>query len=996
MRTILEACKPRPDLFAKSLPRDLFAANLHQVFMGTAPDIYQDPAKFFDNTYPTEGLKVLLREIFGRITGADRNASPIIRLETSFGGGKTHSLIALYHVAKASSNIPHLERFLPGDYQPKAPIRAVVLYGAAYAPTGTRLDGNIRPKTLWGELALQVGGERGYSLIREADELRSAPGTDALKRVFGDAPTIVLLDEIAEYLVKTSEVRGRGETLAKNTVAFLQELFDVASEKESLTVVLALATRSDAYGDQTESVLSIIQESQNVTVRNSKSLTPTDEAEISEVLKRRLFETVDPKTAEEAAAAYLELYRDEERRGAALPLKATRPTFKSELAKSYPFHPELIDVLNRKLGTIQDFQKTRGALRLLALTVRDVWQKKPAATFLMPYHVDLADKDIQDELTGRLDKGVFLPVIQNDIYSKKGDAKAQQLDEEANEAGKPPLATRLATTIFLNSLVSGQPGGVDAAGLNLATLGPDVKSEHIEKALGSIVDTCWYLYDTGNKYVFQTEWNINKAIAEEIGNIGITEAKEHAEALLEQQYGKKYFDLKAFPDSGSDVPDDAQEPKLAIIHWDSACVEDEDAPPPDLVTKIYEETGQKKAFRLYRNNVLFLVTDCALTARMIEVAKRTLALRNIHANRDLTSGLSKDQRAKLEEKYKTSGLETVEAIITAYRHLYYPSATGDLGGSGKFPLRHYSLSVDKAADVRKDQQAVLLETLVGLNKALKPDDEPLDPDYVKHNVWRGEETHLSTLELKRRFAQKPSVPIILDPDMFKRIIQKGVEKGAWVYQKGKSVYEKGSPPVPIQLDEDAFLFSPAEAEKRGITAFREEEEEEKPVGKCPLCQQDPCVCSVRIPEVLEAEGNVQRAFKSLTDQAVDKKVDEIEILVLTVTNAKDAKAVGLLIPRLGKAETRIEQTYAAREEGETEIDLTYKGDWEHYKRVREFVEGFDPTITPSLEASFRISFPEPLKATPEGMKKLVDGLKSLDVGSLALRAYPPKGKKESA
>ncbi len=992
MKSILEACKPRKELFAKSLPKDLFAANLYQVVEGNAPEIYSDARKFFENTYPTQGLKTLLERVFGRVTGANKNASPIIRLETSFGGGKTHSLIALYHIAKEGSKIPDLDRFLPKEYQPKVPVQSVVLYGAAYAPTGTRQEGKIRPKTLWGELALQVGGEKNYGLIKETDELRSAPGTAILKRVLGDKPTIILLDEIAEYLVKTSEVK----TLAKQTVAFLQELFDVASERENLAVVLALATKSDAYGEWTEEVLSIMNESQNITVRNSESLTPTDEGEISEVLKRRLFETVDEKAAEETAAAYLELYRDEERRGTALPLKATNPTFKAELAKSYPFHPELIDALNRKLGTIHSFQRTRGALRLLALTVRRVWQEKQKTTFLMPYHVDLAEKDIQDELTGRLDKAVFLPVIQNDIYSKRGDAKAQELDKEAEEEGKPPIASRLAKTIFLSSLVSGQPGGIEAASLNLAVLGPDVKLEQIEKALSSIVDTCWYLYDTGNKYVFQTEWNINKAIAEEIGNVGVTEAKEYVEMLIEQQYAKRFFDLIAFPDDGSDVPDDAQNPKLVVIHWDSGCVEDEDAPPPKIVTEIFEETGQKKAFRLYRNNVLFLVADGALTARMIEVAKRTLALRNIHSNRDLTSGISKDQRDKLDQKCKASHLDAVEAIITAYRHLYYPSASGSIESGGKLPLRHFVLSVEKAADVRKDQQPVLLEILVGLNKALKPDDEPLDPEYVKHNVWRGDETHLSTFELKRRFAQKPSVPIILDPDMFKRIVQKGVEKGAWVYQKGKSVYEKGSPPVPIQLDEDACLFTPAEAEKRGITAFSEAQKEEKPTGRCPLCQQDPCVCSVQIPEVLEAEGDVQRAFKSLTDQAVDKMVDEIEVLVLTVTNAKDAKAVGLLIPRLGKAETRIEQTYVAREEGETEIDLTYKGDWEHYKRVREFVEGFDPTITPSLEASFRISFPERLKATPEGMKKLVDGLKSLDVGSLSLRAYPPKTQKKSA
>src|SRR6266567_3913311 len=252
MKTILMSCRPRPELFAESLPRDLFAANLYQVVSGTAPEIYAVPQRFFENTYPTAGLRALLKEVFGRISNADRNASPIIRLETSFGGGKTHSLIALYHVARSAQSIPQLDRFLPREFQPKSPVRAIVLYGAAYSPMSTREEGIVRPKTLWGELALQAAGERGYSMIKEADEIRSAPGTNLLSRVMGDTPTIVLLDEIAEYIVKTAEVRNRGETLAKQTVAFLQELFDVATEKPNLTVILSLATKSDAYGDQTE------------------------------------------------------------------------------------------------------------------------------------------------------------------------------------------------------------------------------------------------------------------------------------------------------------------------------------------------------------------------------------------------------------------------------------------------------------------------------------------------------------------------------------------------------------------------------------------------------------------------------------------------------------------------------------------------------------------------------------------------------------------------
>ena len=455
MKLVTEACKPKDEVLHGELTESIFAADLQAVFDGTAPKVYQDPKAFFKNTYPTEGMRTILKEVFGRLSKADRSANPSLRLETSFGGGKTHTLIALYHIAKSPKDIPDLDKFLQTKYQPKNPAKVAVLCGTAWSPKATRVKGQTRPKSICGEMAYQLGGKSGYETLRSVDEEVVAPGTAALNEFFDGipGPKLVLIDELAPYLSSVDE------HTADATVAFIQQLLTVAGTREDMSVVLSLATKDDPYTGYTEKVRSALASIQGVSVRNVASFTPSNELEISGVLRTRLFDVVDEKAAKEAAEAYFSMYRDHDRRGSPLPPHAVKIGYKGELESTYPFHPELLNILNRKLGTIQQFNRTRGALKLLARVVKDLWENGRPAAYIMPYHVDLTDEQIVTDLTGKLDKAEYRGVVQHDIYSKKGDAKAQLIDGEKTEKGDQPIAAMVATTIFLSSLAQAHLSG---------------------------------------------------------------------------------------------------------------------------------------------------------------------------------------------------------------------------------------------------------------------------------------------------------------------------------------------------------------------------------------------------------------------------------------------------------------------------------------------------------------------------------------------------------
>ena len=375
---IFEAASPRPDVLSGELRDEIFAAQLEEVVAGRADRVYQDPTDFFANTYPTGGLKTLLKEALGRIAG--KPTAPIIRLETAFGGGKTHSLIALYHLAANQARPIGVETYVDPDLLPQEPIRVAVAVGNALDPAQGVDHGDVTTRTLWGELAYQLGT---FDHVAQADADRTAPGTGSLAKVFAGGPVIVMLDEVARYLEVADAVPVGNSTLADQTTAFLMALLEYAASVDHVVAVYTLASSSDAFADQTERLIdkiTALKESEAVSSRHEHVITPTGENEIAAIVRHRLFESVDEAAAKDTAHAYHAALVEQIDRNADLPSNAGQAGYATDIEASYPFHPELLTALNEKVSTIPNFQKTRAALRLLARVVRQLWAARPDRT----------------------------------------------------------------------------------------------------------------------------------------------------------------------------------------------------------------------------------------------------------------------------------------------------------------------------------------------------------------------------------------------------------------------------------------------------------------------------------------------------------------------------------------------------------------------------------------------------------------------------------------
>ena len=178
-----------------------FVADLAQVLKNTAPAEYQESTLFFANTHPTRGLKNLLQNVCQRLKGTGEQISSIFRLDTNFGGGKTHSLIALVHTAQGMKGVSNVSEFLDPDLIPTEAVQIAAFDGGNADPVNGRLMGdNIRAYTPWGEIAFALGGKKGYETVQKSDEAGIAPGEETIRSLFGDRPTLILMDELAIYL----------------------------------------------------------------------------------------------------------------------------------------------------------------------------------------------------------------------------------------------------------------------------------------------------------------------------------------------------------------------------------------------------------------------------------------------------------------------------------------------------------------------------------------------------------------------------------------------------------------------------------------------------------------------------------------------------------------------------------------------------------------------------------------------------------------------------
>jgi len=749
---------PHRDIRAGKFDESVFAADLSDVIADRGPLEYRDAETFFRKTYPTQGLVNLLSAVASRLAGKG-HGEPIIQIQTPFGGGKTHSLIALYHLFKdpqivsARELIAKVREIAGVESIPET--RIVTFVGTAADPLG---------KTPWGALAEQLGN---YSLLAEHDQKRRSPGKDLLHQLLTEKPTLLLMDEVAEYVVKAKDFR-------EQVIAFFQELTETVKVLPQCALVVTLPS-SVPYGEEGERALHQLQQ---VFGRVEAIYTPVQGEEIYEIIRRRLFEDV-PESSEvhQVTESYWELYQ---RLGDDVPREVRETAYRDKLRKAYPFHPELIDLLFERWSTYPTFQRTRGVLRLLAEVVADLYRRQHPAPLIQPAHLNLANPTIRRELLKHIGNE-YEGVIAADIAD--GNAKAQKIDRELGSEYAPfGVASGLATAIFFGSFSGGEKKGLGIQRLRLAFLREGIPPAVVGDALRRLEEELWYLHVEGGLYSFSSQPNLNRVIVEKEEAVQDELIVEEIRARLEKLAGSE-LRVMLWPRASQDVPD-TKELKVAIVSPEHT---KQSGATGALVDELFRKSGER--FRTYQNTLLVLAPDGNEFAALRQKVKRFLALCAIRDDKALMRQLSEENKKTLESKMKDVDGAIPFGLLSAYRHLAKPGESGvewhDLG----LPTTGEKGSLAKRVREYLKSQDLLLEHISPhtlLKKAV------------------GAEQEKSVADIAEAFLRYPQLPMVQSVAVIEQAIRQGVREGIFAVKIGEREYF-GEAPSASLLEAGAVL-----------------------------------------------------------------------------------------------------------------------------------------------------------------------------------------------
>lgn len=825
LKPITITCAPRSDVLEGGLSDNHFAAQLDQVVRHPeAYPVYGDPNEFFAITFPTAGLRDLLARTFARISGVKLPGVEhgLIRLETSFGGGKTHGLMAVYHLAKGARPLL-IEEFvdpslLPADCQ----IAAVV--ADTLDPVNGLETGGVRSFTLWGEIGAQLGAH-AFASLQESDRLRTAPSTTTLAAAIGERPTIIIIDEIAQHLRQlTSSGSEDIRRIAGAVPVFLKNLLELAASNPRVVVVLTLATRRDAFGRETDELTEAIAQSEadaRATMEEAGSVVtrfttgdsivkPADDSEIAQILKRRLFARIDSQAASDAAAAYQAFYEGLTARGEVLTGGADQAaTYGAQISASYPFHPELIRVLDRRLGTIPNFQRARGALKLLAEVVAGIWASDTETEIINVADLDYDRPAVLHDLTIALGRSEFENVAKADFV---GAASHAAEVDASRFSGRPPYAARASRTVFTHSLEMVSSAGAGRADVMIGTLAVGDNPDFVSEALGALDQTAWFLDYNGMRWRFSTEPNANNIIAETANNVPNSRVNsELANRVTETFPNDGPVAAVHFPTGPGSIPDSPPKLRLVVMHHDDLTVTSRDAAhPPSRLVDLYDHAGASEGRRRYRNAVAFLVPDADAIESMRDRVRFDLASAAVVNDPDRMRDFTPEVQKKVRAIADAAKLNARVALTRCYRHLYYPSSD-----KASEYLRHEELAPKAQGDIDRAQTKVVVEQLREVGKVRV---QAISTDYLRQRSWPKDATEVTTEAIANSFWEDHGAQIVLDPTLLRDTIRDGVRNGAWVYwdAAAQRAWTAQDPATQVQIGSEFALYSLERAQELGL------------------------------------------------------------------------------------------------------------------------------------------------------------------------------------
>lgn len=775
-----EVVTPHKDVASGRYQQAEFAADLWQVHLGEGTDEYKHPVEFFRRTYLTESLKRLLVGAVQRLAGA--GGDPVVQLQTNFGGGKTHSMLALYHLFSgiAPSDLSGIDAVMQEAGANKLPTaRRVVLVGNKISPGNpvTKPDGTV-VRTLWGELAWQLGGKKAFKRVQADDEKATSPG-DVLRELFKEyGPCLVLIDEWVAY---ARQLHDQGDLPAggfETQFTFAQVLTESAKLAKNCLLVISLPASDTAGSPHTQADdvevggqrgREALDRLRNVVGRVESSWRPASAEEGFEIVRRRLFEPLADqaqfKDRDVVARAFADLYRTQHQE---FPPECRDADYEKRLKGAYPIHPEIFDRLYSDWSTLVKFQRTRGVLRLMAAVIHSLWEKGDRNPLILPANISIDDPRVQFELTRYLSDN-WVPVIEKDVDG--ANSLPLRLDGEVPNLGKFAACRRVARTIYLGSAPTATAAhrGLEDRRVKLGCVMPGESPAVFGDALRRLAGAATYLYQDGPRYWYSTQPTVTKLAEDRAEQLKrdpdkvVVELDQRLRADLRKT--GDFSRIHPLPQSGQDVPDD-MDARLVVLGVDHAYNKEPGNAAETAAKAIFESRGN--APRLFRNSLVFLAVDQTRLQDLDEAVRRYIAWDSILAEKEKLD-LSPHQVKQAETQKASADGAVTARLPEAYQWLLVP-VQGTPQAAVEWQAFRLSgqdaLAVRASKKLRTDE--LLVTSLAGTRLRMELDRVPL---------WRGD--HVAIKQLVEDFARYLYLPRIKEPAVLVEAIRDGLGLLTW-------------------------------------------------------------------------------------------------------------------------------------------------------------------------------------------------------------------------
>jgi predicted AAA+ superfamily ATPase len=764
-----EVAVPHEDVLKGTFQQAEFAADLSRVHEGTATAEYQNPMLFFQRTFITEGMRLLLDSVVKRLSG--KGGDPVIQLQTAFGGGKTHTMLAVYHLAKGeavASDLPGVPAILDAAGVTELPrARIAVLDGIKSSPNQPVVRDGQSIRTLWGDLAWQLGKAEGYALVADADASGTSPGKAVLETLLKSyAPCVILIDELVAYVRQFEE----GKTLTggsfDSNLSFVQALTE-ALKAVPTAVLLASLPESDKEAGSQRGVKALAALA-HYFGRIQALWKPVGTEEAFEIVRRRLFTSINDKLAAESVCrAFADYYTANSED---FPRETQESRYFERLMHAYPIHPEVFDRLYEDWSSLDNFQRTRGVLKLMAKVIHRLWKDNDKDPLIMPGSFPLQDADTRNEVIYYLPQG-WDPVVERDVDGER--AETTNIENRDTRLGSVQACRRSARAIFLGSAPSTANQLVRGIELERVTLGVAQPGQQVgiyKDALRRLGDRLHYLNSGNNRFWFDTRPNLRREMEERKRRFQDKEDVFPAiRDRVQRTFASGVFGGIHIFTASSDVPDDWQL-RLVVLPPDAAFSRSGQSLAIERATEILKTRGDQPRFK--QNRLIFLAADYDSVSRLKDQVRSTLAWQSIVSDiKEMKLNLDQLQSRQASKSLDDANEALRRMIRETYKWMIAPMQEARPGkGLSEIQWEHFQVNPG-AQNLSQEIERVLKE-----NELLITEWAPIHLATVLKNwFWKDEIKDTSALNVWQQSCQQLYLPRLKDDTVFQHTMGMGAE-----------------------------------------------------------------------------------------------------------------------------------------------------------------------------------------------------------------------------